>query len=277
MDLAALRESFSGVFGSWLVTDPVSRLGLSSFLFALYYTIVNIYWLRKARGDGAMPKIRRIAGLDAIDEAVGRATEMGRPVLYTTGVEALTPPTFASLTVLSYVSRSTVKYDTRMIVCMPQVILLPLCENIVRQAYVEAGKPDAFRANDIRFLTSDQLGFATGVVGTLLREQAASSLMFGNYTGEALIYCEAGFIAGAIQIAGTASNAQLPFFIATCDYTLIGEELYAASAYLGKDRVRTATLVAQDWGKAVLVGLMVLGMIFHTFGSTLIRDLMALY
>ena len=38
-----------------------------------------------------------------------------------------------------------------------------------------------------------------------------------------------GNAAGAIQIAGTDAVTQLPFFITTCDYTLIGEELYAAS------------------------------------------------
>jgi hypothetical protein len=277
MDIVALRETMQGIFGSWLATDPVSRLGLICFIYALFYASVNIYWLRIARSDAPMPKIRRIAGLDALDEAIGRSTEMGRPIIYTTGMEGLTPPTFASLTVLGYVAKSVVRYDTRMIVAMPQVILLPICENIVRQAYIEEGKPDAFRPDDVRFLTNDQLGYATGVVGTLIREKAASSLMFGMFQGEALIFCEAGFIAGAIQIAGTTSNAQLPFFIATCDYTLIGEELYAASAYLGKDRVRTATLIAQDWGKTVVIAAIALGMILSTFNITILRDLMTLY
>ena len=224
-----------------------------------------------------MPKIRRIAGLDALDEAIGRSTEMGRPIMYTTGMEGLTPPTFASLLILSYAGRSVARYDTRMIVALSQVILLPICETIVRNAYVEEGKPDAFRAEDVRFLTTDQLGYATGVVGTLIREKCASSLMFGLFQGEALIFCEAGFTAGAIQIAGTTSNSQLPFFIATCDYTLIGEELYAASAYLGKDRIRIATLIAQDFGKVVVIAVIGLGILLNLFNSTILTDLMTLY
>ena len=51
---------------------------------------------------------------------------------------------------------------------------------------------------------------------------------------------------GALQIAGTDSTIQLAFFIVACDYTLIGEELYTASAYLSDDKRIKASMLAQD-------------------------------
>jgi len=75
----------------------------------------------------------------------------------------------------------------------------------------------------------------------------------------ALLLTETGASTGAIQIAGTDSDHQLPFFVTTCDYTLIGEELYAASAYLSREPVQVGTLRGQDIGKAVVLGMLGIG------------------
>ena len=58
-----------------------------------------------------------------------------------------------------------------------------------------------------------------------------------------------------------------PFFIVSCDYTLIGEELYAASAYLSEDSSIISSLKAQDFGKALLWIFLFIGSIFTFFGS----------
>ena len=61
-------------------------------------------------------------------------------------------------------------------------------------------------------------------------------------------------------------STQLPFFIAACDYTLIGEELFAVSAYLSKDPRLVSSLKASDWVKVFCVACLVLGTILATFG-----------
>jgi hypothetical protein len=76
-----------------------------------------------------------------------------------------------------------------------------------------------------------------------------------------LILAETGAEAGSIQIAGTDQVAQLPFFIVACDYTLIGEELYAASAYLGREPILLGSLKAQDYAKAAVIILAALGLL----------------
>ena len=89
---------------------------------------------------------------------------------------------------------------------------------------------------------------------------------------EALILSEVGQSTGAIQIAATAELAQLPFFVCTCDYTLIGEEFYAASAYLSKEPMLLGSIKGQDWVKALVIGWLVVtcGLMI---GSALIPDL----
>jgi len=61
----------------------------------------------------------------------------------------------------------------------------------------------------------------------------------------------------------------LPFFITACDYTLIGEELYAASAYLSREPLLLGSLAGQDYGKMIILivllissGLILLASIF---------------
>ena len=66
----------------------------------------------------------------------------------------------------------------------------------------------------------------------MLRDRPAAHIFMGSFYAESLLLAETGFSTGAIQVAGTANVHQLPFFVVACDYTLIGEELYAASAYL---------------------------------------------
>ncbi|MEO0085895.1 MAG: DUF6754 domain-containing protein, partial [candidate division WOR-3 bacterium] len=51
---------------------------------------------------------------------------------------------------------------------------------------------------------------------------------------------------------------QLPFFITACDYTLIGEELYAASAYLSREPLLLGAVKGQDFAKSLVILLIVL-------------------
>ena len=61
--------------------------------------------------------------------------------------------------------------------------------------------------------------------------------------------------------------AQLPFFVAACDYTLIGEELFAASAYLSGEPKQLGSLKGQDVGKIIAMAAILLGMFFATLYS----------
>jgi len=138
---------------------------------------------------------------------------------------------------------------------------------IVREAYLEAGKPQAFKPENIYFVTDSQFGYVAAVDGIMLRERPAACFYMGYFYAEALILAETGNAAGAIQIAGTDADTQLPFFITACDYTLMGEELYAASAYLSRQPLLVAQLRGQDLGKIMISLLLLTGAIIATFAT----------
>ncbi len=213
---------------------------------------------------GRLPTIRRLAGIDALGEAVGRAAEMGRPVVFSTGLGGIDVVTLAALSVLEHVARLCARLGVRLIVPQTTPETYPVAEEVVRRAYQTEGKLDRFRSDDVVFLSTQQFAYASGYIGILHREKAATNLMFGAFAAESLILAEAGRAIGAAQVAGTTDYHQIPFFISACDYTLIGEELYAASSYLEREPVKLGSLAGLDWAKSILLTLVVLGVLAGT-------------
>lgn len=214
--------------------------------------------------------IRRIAGLEALDEAVGRSTEMGKPVLYVTGLADVDDiQTLAALSILSHVAKKTAEYDTPILATTSRAVTFSAAQEVVRDAFTIAGRPDSFSVESVRYISDDQFGYAAGVDGLMVREEPAANFYMGKFYAESLIFAETGNATGAIQIAGTAQANQLPFFVAACDYTLIGEELFAASAYLSGDPLQVGSLRGQDVGKAIVMVVLVVASIDASFGGKL--------
>jgi len=210
--------------------------------------------------------LRKIAGIAAIEEAVGRATEMGRPVVYVPGINEIEDiQTLASMAVLGHVSRMVADYDSSIIVPTRSPIVLSVCEETVKQSFAAAGRPDAYRPDNIRYLSGEQFAYTAGVDGIIMREKPAANLYLGAFFAESLILAETGFSSGAIQVAGTASILQLPFFITACDYTLIAEEFYAASAYLSRDPKVISAIKTSDCLKVGILAALIVGLVLASF------------
>lgn len=217
--------------------------------------------------------IRRIGGLEAVDDAIGRATEMGRPMLYITGLGGISSvSTLASMNILGRVARRAAEYDTPLLIpaCDPFVMVVE--REIVKGAHMDAGRPDTYKEDNIYFVSSNQFAYTAAVNGVMMREQPAAIFYMGFFYAESLILAETGNSTGAIQIAGTDSDTQLPFFIAACDYTLIGEELYAASAYLSREPLLLGSLKGQDWSKLAIMAALFVGIILELFGVSWISS-----
>lgn len=203
--------------------------------------------------------VRRIPGLAAIDEAVGRATEMGRPILFTMGLSVLDIVSMQALAILSHIARLAARFGTRLIVPVADVPLYTLTEEICREAFTAEGKADAFNPQDIMFLSDQQFAYGAGVVGIMHRERVATCFYFGYFYAESLLLAESGSIAGAVQVAGTPATTQIPFFIVATDYVIIGDEYYAGSAYLSREPTLLGSLFGQDIGKGIVLALVVAG------------------
>lgn len=203
--------------------------------------------------------IRRVPGVDAIGEIVGRAVELGRPILFSVGLGGIDITTLQAITVIGHVAKLAAQFRTRVIVPVVDAMAIPVIEEVEREAYASQNAAEAFDPDDIRFLSGEQFAYAAGVVGIMHREHVGANFFFGNFAAESLVMAENGQVVGAAQIAATPDSNQIPFFLATCDYTIIGEEYYATTALLSEDPVLRGSLVGQDFGKLLLLVLIVLG------------------
>ncbi len=237
------------------------------FIIALIISGFVIYFIETAR-RGKKLFVRKIAGLDAVDEAIGRATEMGRPILYVPGIQDMDDvQTIAGITILGRVSRVVADYDTKIMMPVSRSLVMTAARETIKASYMAAGRPDAYSDDMVSYVTDEQFGYVAAVDGIMVRQKPAACFYLGAFFAESLILAETGNSIGAIQIAGTAMPAQLPFFVAACDFTLIGEELFAASAYLSNEPKQLGSLKGQDVGKVIALTAIVVGTIAATIGT----------
>jgi hypothetical protein len=232
------------------------------FGIAFTYTLVafilfNIFRAKK----GKDLFIRRIAGLNAIDEAIGRATEMGRPVLMVPGLGQLNAISVQALNIFAYVAKTAARFANPIRVCCGDPAVYAVAQEIIRDTYQQEGMIERYDVDSVRFVSDRQFAFAAGVSGTILREQTAATFFMGEFFAESLIFAETANSVGAIQVASSTQLTQTPFFIAACDYVLIGDEFYAASAYLTRQPVLLGSLVGQDWSKLLVAMTVILGVL----------------
>jgi len=260
--------SIAASTGAPIVSEPVSSHDnwfkierTNSFVASILFVIIILGSIAYAR-SGKDIFIRKIAGLNAIDEAIGRATEIGKKVMYIPGIQSMDDiQTVASVAILGHVARKTARYGTDLEVPNKDPLTFASAREVVRASYLAEGRPDLFREEMVNYVTYDQFAFTAAVSAKMTREKPAAIFLVGYFFAESLILAETGQSTGAIQIAGQADPTQLPFFVATCDYTLIGEELYAASAYLSREPVLLGSIRGQDIAKGILILIAIAGVV----------------
>ncbi len=246
---------------NWYNTDR------SNVLIGIIITGALVAFFIALGKRGKMLYLRPIAGLLAVDEAIGRATEMGKPILYSSGRGGMQrPASIASMNIFGSVAEKVATYGTPLIFPNNDPVVMAVAQEVAREGYTRAGHPDAYNPENIYFVTDSQFGYAAAVDGIMMREKPATNLFFGTFEAESLILAETGNSIGAIQIAGTDSSIQMAFFMVACDYVLIGEELFAASAYLSGDPQVVGSLKGSDISKIIIIALLIIGTILAFIG-----------
>jgi len=182
-----LGESSAKGVGQWFHTKKTNAFfGIVAFCSLVYFFIFT------AKRGGSL-FIRKIAGLEAVEEAIGRATEMGKPILFVSGLgPADEIATIAAMTILARVAKKTAEYETPLIVPCYDPIVMMVEREMVQAAYTEAGRPDAFDENMVFFVTQSQFGYVAAVDGIMLREKPATNFYMGAFYAESLILAETG-------------------------------------------------------------------------------------
>ncbi len=241
-----------------------------TLFFFMVFVFAAIYAVSELAKRGKTWELRRLAPLDAMLEGIGRAVELGKPVHFSAGVDRAgpgDPDRGHSYPLLRYVAMECAKRNCRLITTVGKADVYAVCDQIVKEASVDAGKPEWYKPEDVQFLGENQFVYAAGVMGLLMREQVATNLMFGYHRGSLVNMLEAGRMAGALQIGGMARmTGELGMMALGCDYFLVLEEMVAAAAYISNDPGQIGTVATQDYIKFLLIALVVIGCILITAG-----------
>ena len=256
---------FLGVMGLYVLGEGAIFVEGARMIFASIILVsITIYYYIDRASSGKEIYLRKIPGLKALEEAVGRATEMGKSVLFVPGIMDLDQvETVTGLNLLGHVAEYTAKYETALNVPVSRSIVMEAGREICKESYLKSGRPDLYYDDMVHYISDEQFAYAAGVNGIMEREKPAACFYLGKFYAESLILAETGNSIGAIQIAGTGSPSQIPFFVTACDYTLIGEEFFTASAYLSNKPELVGSIKGQDIVKLLVMISMVLTVVFN--------------
>jgi len=239
-------------------------------LISIVIVVVAILWFMQRSLLGKIPKLRRLPAVDVITELLGRCVEMGRPAWYLMdNVDMTTPsvlaPTVATFQILSYTAREAARLGAKFFVPVTQGLAYTIANDIVEEAYRVEGKLEDFDPlGTVMYLPSgaDRMY----ILNNMWKERIAGAFLLGSWYHKAIIYSEQAARVGALMLGGTDTTHNIPFLVAVCDYSLIGEELYALGAYVSQDPIQSSCLAGQDIGKYIAIALMVIGSILASIG-----------
>lgn len=215
--------------------------------------------------------------MEALDEVVGRAAEMGSSVHYTTGIggwhDQYAPMTTAALSILGEVARLCGKYSVPIRYTACKSYLIPVAEDLIKAGYISGGNPEMYDPDMVVYTGEEQRAFMSSVMGHLMRDRPATNMIFGATFWETIIQLGTGAVAGCVNLGGTPRLYYLPIVICCCDYFLIGEELFTAAAVVDKTPPQLGSVLGQDYIKLLAMVLILLSVIITALGQTWYDDL----
>ena len=244
------------------------RLGVLSFLlFYLVVTIAGLWYGSKGR----YRKLLRIPGLEQIKEGVGRAEELGRPILYTTGqgsgglASDSAPHHITGLNIMGYVAGLAAKTRTSFIFQAAHPELIPMAQALIKEAAIVQGVPDYYHEDMVQYYGPN---FRASALRLIENERPATIYYIGILWATALCLTETGNYLGALQIAGQPDRFNLPFIIASCDYVMMAEEMYVTGAYVSGKTALIGSVAALEFSKLLFIALILIGVLLSTLGVT---------
>ncbi len=236
-------------------------------VFLLIFLPLMLFFTSRVRG-GREVSLRRIPAFEALPSLIGRAAESGQALHIGLGSGGVggreTASALAGLTVLGYLADQAAVFDCSPVVTVADMALLPVAQDVLRNGYLRQNRLRGYRPTAVRFLGPTPAVYAAGVMDVLAHEEIAANAMVGTMGDEYLLMGESGAKRGLNQIVGTSNVETLPFVFATADETLIGEEIFAGGAYLLRLPEHIGSLVAQDWMRLLLVGVILIGVLWRT-------------
>ncbi|OQY21336.1 MAG: hypothetical protein B6I35_08575 [Anaerolineaceae bacterium 4572_32.2] len=249
------------------VSDVLGIESAIAIVIVLLSVPLLFYALSRTR-TGHKPNLRPLPAFDLLAGMSGRAAESNRVLHVGLGMGGISGPdtavSLAGLTALEYLADQAALSESRLVVTVANPTLLPAAQEVLRRAYAHQGKSEIFTPSQVRLLAPDKAAYAAGVMDILEGEDPLTNVTIGAFGDEYLLIGETGAKKGLEQVAGTDNPAALAFMYAIADETLIGEEIFAAGAYLHGDSESVAGIIVQDWWRYLVVLIIIAGVLWQT-------------
>ena len=193
---------------------------------------------------------RKIEAYERLNHAVGLAVEggtrlhvsIGRGNLFTArGGSAL-----AGLAMLRRLSEQTSISDNPPIVTSGDASLAILSQDTLQSGFRAAGAEDQYRVTSGRLTGLTPFAFAAGTIPIMRDENISANVVIGDLGAEAALLADAAEGKETDLIAASDNLSAQSVLYAYSQEPLIGEELFAAGAYLGAGASHEASLQVQD-------------------------------
>lgn len=225
------------------MTIAMIALGVIAFASIL----LLLFTLLRRRSPGVF---RDIDAYNRLNRAVGRAVEdgtrlhisIGRGNLFTSrGGSAL-----AGLAMIRQLSERTSLSDNPPIVTSGDASLTILSQDTLQSGYRAAGAEEQYRFTTGRLTGLTPFAFAAGTLPITSDENVSTNVVIGDLGAESALLVESADREDIDLIAASDNlSAQSVLYAASQD-PLIGEELFAAGAYVGAGATHEASLHVQD-------------------------------
>lgn len=239
------------------------------FVLLAALVVVAITWWYHARSmAGAIPVRRPLPALDPLQAALGRGAETGRAVHLSpgggsVGSRTTIAETMVGLLAAERVANKAALKGSPILVSSGDAVAHLALRGMLRQAYRRAGRAHDYDPSSIQLLSHENAtAYATGVMTFYARQRLEASQLLGGFGTEFLLFAEEGERRGIPQMMGTTSVAALPVMVLSTPSTLIGEEVFAAEAYLSDSAAPQARLMTQDLLRTGIIVLLVGGCLY---------------
>lgn len=173
---------------------------------------------------------------------------------------------FIGLTILDRCARAASNSDRPPVTTSGDGVITILSQDTLQSTYRSLATVQRYDPTNARLTGLTPMAYAAGAMPTIHDEQVSANIFAGHFGTEIALLTEAGDRSRSLTVAGSDSIPAQAVLFATADEALLGEELYAAGAYLGAGTAHTASLRMQDIIRWVLVVAIVIGAILKLLG-----------
>jgi hypothetical protein len=206
---------------------------------------------------GRLPQPRPLSGFDALQGQLGRGIETGRPAHISIGTGSLVGEdalvTLAGASIVESLAQEAADTGASPAVSTGDATAMILAQDMLRHPYTRRGDITGYDPLNVQLLGAQPVQYAAGAMDLLAHSQPVSNTMVGSFGPEVGLIAVEGAKQGLTQVGASTDARALAVMQPSVDHLLLGEEIFAAGAYLDHKPGHLARLQAQDFARYILV------------------------